>query len=253
MLKQILDDAERRAEAIRPRAAEFRAKAASTPPARGFGRAVSGGKLIAEVKRRSPSRGVMAPGLDAAAQAKRYQAGGAAAVSVLTESAHFEGSLEDLMAVRSAIDLPVLRKDFLLDPAQIWESKAAGADAVLLIVSILGEEVLATMLEEAAEAGVDALVEVHDTKEAKLALAVGAGIVGVNNRDLVSFTTDLAVAESVAPMIRRPGVVTIAESGVSDAEGARRMWAAGYDAILIGEALVTATDPEALLQTLVAP
>jgi indole-3-glycerol phosphate synthase len=124
---------------------------------------------------------------------------------------------------------------------------------VLLIVSILGEEVLATMLEEAAEAGVDALVEVHDTKEAKLALAVGAGIVGVNNRDLVSFTTDLAVAESVAPMIRRPGVVTIAESGVSDPEGAGRMWAAGYDAILIGEALVTATDPEALLQTLVAP
>ncbi len=253
MLKQILDDAERRAEAIRPRAAEFRAKAASTPPARGFGRAVSGGKLIAEVKRRSPSRGVLAPGLDAAAQAKRYQAGGAAAVSVLTESAHFEGSLEDLMAVRSAIDLPVLRKDFLLDPAQIWESKATGADAVLLIVSILGEEVLATMLEEAAEAGVDALVEVHDTKEAKLALGVGAWIVGVNNRDLVLFTTDLAVAESVAPIVRRPGVVTIAESGVSDAEGARRMWAAGYDAILIGEALVTATDPEALLQTLVAP
>lgn len=253
MLKQILADAERRAEKAHPRAEEFRAKAASVSPARGFGRAVTGGKLIAEVKRRSPSRGALAPDLDAAAHAKRYRAAGAAAVSVLTEPTHFDGSLADLVAVRSAIDLPILRKDFLLDPAQIWESKSAGADAVLLIVSILGAEGLATMLEEAAEAGVDALVEVHDTKEAKLALGAGAGIVGVNNRDLVSFTTDLAVAESVAPMIQHPGVVTVAESGVSDPESAGRMWAAGYDAILVGEALVTAADPGALLQTLVAP
>ncbi|GMQ84446.1 MAG: indole-3-glycerol phosphate synthase TrpC [Acidimicrobiia bacterium] len=251
MLKQILADAEARAETARSRATEFRSEAASAPEARSFGDAVSGGKLIAEIKRRSPSRGVLAPGLDAAAQAKRYEAAGAAAVSVLTESAHFDGSLDDLMTVRSAIDLPVLRKDFLLDPAQIWESRAAGADAVLLIVSILGEQGLATMLPEAAAAGVDALVEVHDTTEAELALGAGARIVGVNNRDLVSFTTDLAVAESVAPMIRRPGVVTVAESGVSDPEGAARMWAAGYDAILVGEALVTAADPEALLQTLV--
>jgi indole-3-glycerol phosphate synthase len=253
MLQQILVDAERRAAEARPRAAEFEAAAASTSPARRFAAALgdTGPSLIAEVKRRSPSRGSLAPDLDAAAHARRYQAAGAAAVSVLTDPDHFGGSLGDLIDVVAAVDIPVLRKDFLLDPAQIWESRAAGADAVLLIVAVLGGDGLTRMLETTAAAGIDALVEVHDCDEAALALYAGASLVGVNNRDLTTFAIDLDVAERLAPLLMGERVVTVAESGVSDAAGAGRMWALGYDAILVGEALVTAPDPEQLLESLV--
>jgi indole-3-glycerol phosphate synthase len=253
MFQQILVDAERRAAEARSRAAEFEAAAAEAAPARRFAAALAdtGPSLIAEVKRRSPSRGPLAPDLDAAAHAQRYQTAGAAAVSVLTDPDHFDGSLGDLVDVVATVDIPVLRKDFLLDPAQIWESRAAGADAVLLIVAVLGGDGLTRMLETTAAAGIDALVEVHDGDEAGLALHAGALLIGVNNRDLTTFATDLGVAERLAPLLMGEDVVTVAESGVSDAAGAGRMWALGYDAILVGEALVTAPDPGQLLESLV--
>jgi indole-3-glycerol phosphate synthase len=254
MLEQILVDAERRAAEVRPRAAEFEAAAVNAPPVRSLAAALAdrGPSLIAEVKRRSPSRGSLAPDLDAAAQAARYEAAGAASVSVLTDPDHFDGSLGDLVDVVAAVDVPVLRKDFLLDPSQIWESRAAGADAVLLIVAVLGGDGLAMMLETTAAAGMDALVEVHDGDEVGLALRAGASLIGVNNRDLATFATDLGVAERLAPQLMEEDLVTVAESGVSDAGGAGRMWAVGYDAILVGEALVTAPDPKQLLESLVA-
>ena len=253
MFDQILTDASRRAEEAGSQRAELETLAGLAPPPRGFAAALSGPgrSLVAEVKRRSPSRGPLAPGLDATRQAKRYEAAGAAAVSVLTDPDHFDGSLDDLIEVSAAVDLPVLRKDFLLDPAQVWESRAAGADAVLLIVAVLGREALAGMLEAASAAGIDALVEIHDAGEAHVAFDSGATLIGVNNRDLETFETDLEVADRLAPLVEDAGVVSVAESGVSDSEGASRMWQLGYDAILVGEALVTAEEPEELIRMLV--
>lgn len=254
MLQRIIADAELRAEEASSQAGHLRTLAASAPQARGFAATLAHPRrsVVAEIKRRSPSSGPLAPGLDAAAQARRYEAGGAAAVSVLTEPNHFGGSLDDLIDVVDTTELPVLRKDFLLAPAQVWESRAAGADAVLLIGAILGAERLPAMIEAAAEAGVDPLVEVHDEPEAETAFAAGARLIGVNNRDLATFATDLSVSEQLAAIVQQPGVVTIAESGVSDPDAADRMWALGYDAILVGEALVTAPDPAALLERLIA-
>lgn len=217
-------------------------------PARSFEKALSGPGLaiIAEVKRRSPSRGALAPGLDPMAQAARYEAGGASAVSVLTEPSYFAGSLSDLEMVAQASSIPVLRKDFVVAAAQIWESVLAGADAVLLIVAALSDAELADLLTEAGEAGLDALVEVHTASEADRAVAAGARIVGVNNRDLATFEVDLRTAEDLAPRIS--GVpVRVAESGVHSPADAGRMAAAGYSAVLVGEALVTAPDPGALV------
>ena len=254
MLDRILDDAMRRAEDAGSQAAELETLARLAPPPRGFSAALNGPgrSLIAEMKRRSPSRGPLAPGLDATAQAKRYEAAGAAAISVLTDPDHFDGSLDDLIAVSAAVGIPVLRKDFLLDPAQVWESRAAGADAVLLIVAVLGRGGIENMLEVANAAGIDALVEIHDAGEAHLALDSGATLIGVNNRDLKTFETDLEVADRLAHLVKGAGVVSVAESGVSDREAASRMWKLGYDAILVGEALVTADDPGELVKTLVA-
>ncbi len=227
---------------------ELQALAAARPPARDAAAALTGPGLavIAEVKRQSPSAGSLAPELDPAAQAARYAAGGAAAVSVLTESDHFGGSLGDLRAVRGAVDLPVLRKDFTLHPAQVWEAAAAGADLVLLIAAVLDDGELAALIETADAAGLAALVEVHTADEARRARAADARMVGVNNRDLATFAVDLATAEGLAPLL--DGVpVRIAESGIGDADGAARMAAAGYDAVLVGEALVRAADPARLV------
>lgn len=253
MLDAIIADAEARAALARADAGHLRTLASAAPAPRGFAAALAkpGPAVIAEIKRRSPSRGALAPGLDAAAQAKKYGAGGAAAVSVLTEPNHFDGSLDDLIDVARTVDLPVLRKDFLLDPAQVWEARAAGADAVLLIVAVLGTERLDVMHRAAHAAGVDALVEVHDEAEAEAAAAAGATLIGVNNRDLTSFRVDLGVAERLAPIVQQPGVVTIAESGVSDPDAAGRMWSLGYDAILVGEALVISDDAERLVRDLI--
>jgi len=220
---------------------------------RGFGAAlrVSGLQVIAEIKRRSPSRGDLNLNLDPAEQARAYAAGGAAAISVLTEPDFFGGSLEDLEAVRAAVELPVLRKDFIIDPRQVEESRAAGADALLLIVAGLEPVTLGELLAECDTVGIEALVEAHDAREAKAAYAAGARIVGINNRDLHTFVTELSVAERVASELVGEAV-RVAESGVSSPAGAARMAAAGYDAILVGEALVTAPDPGGLIAELKA-
>jgi indole-3-glycerol phosphate synthase len=202
--------------------------------------------VIAEIKRRSPSRGELNMGVDPVAQAGAYESGGAAAISVLTEPDYFSGSLGDLEAVRAAVSLPVLRKDFIVDPRQVAESRAVGADAVLLIVASLEEADLAYLLGECDRVGIEALVEAHNEAEAAIAVRAGAKIIGVNNRDLRTFQTDLAVAERVAPSLGGDRVL-VAESGVSSAAGAARMANAGYSAILVGEALVTADDPAALI------
>ncbi|NNC91160.1 MAG: indole-3-glycerol phosphate synthase TrpC [Acidimicrobiia bacterium] len=208
-----------------------------------------GVNVIAEVKRRSPSRGALAPDLDPVTQAAAYAAGGAAAISVLTEPEFFSGSLEDLEAVTRSVEIPVLRKDFIIDVAQVWESKLAGADALLLIVAALEDDLLARLLQETEDAGLEALVEVHTGEEADRATSAGARIVGVNNRDLATFTVDLATAESLAGRVGA-AAARVAESGIHTGADAARMSAAGYTAVLVGEALVRADDPAALVAEL---
>ncbi len=180
-----------------------------------------------------------------------YQSGGADAISVLTEPDFFSGSLGDLRAVRDAVDLPVLRKDFTRNEAQVWEARAAGADAVLLIVATLAQPTLEELVSVAVDVSIDAVVEVHTAGELARAESVGASIIGINNRNLATFVTDLGVAESLAGSLP-DGATSIGESGVSTVEGAGRMKAAGYDAILVGEALVRSDDPAGLVAALKA-
>ena len=250
MLAPILDATRARIAALPP-LGELEAAARGQAPTRDFAAALraDGLQVIAEIKRRSPSAGIITSELDAAVHAAAYVAGGAAAVSVLTEPAFFGGSLDDLRSVRATVDVPVLRKDFVLDAAQVWEARAVGADAVLLIVAALDRRMLEELLAVAAASGMAALVEVHTAEEADVALGAGAQVVGVNNRDLTTFVTDLSVAERVASRLPAQ-IVRVAESGVSDAAGAHRMRAAGYDAVLVGEALVRADDPARLVNEL---
>lgn len=253
MLADILASADRRA-ALADAAVELhRAKALDAPPARDFRGALGGPGLsvIAEIKRRSPSAGDINADLDPVTQALAYEAGGADAISVLTEPDFFGGSLDDLRAVRQAVSLPILRKDFTRSPSQIWEASAAGADAVLLIVAALDDAAIAAMLATAQDAGVAAIVEAHTVEELHRAINLGADVIGVNNRDLHTFRTDLSVAENAAVHLTGD-IISIAESGVSTVEGAARMAQAGYDAILVGEALVRAEDPAALVAALKA-
>lgn len=251
MLATLLESSRRRADALAGRLDDLRRQAAGLPPARGFGRALTAGSpaVIAEVKRRSPSRGDLAPRLDAVAQAEGYVRGGAAAISVLTEPHHFSGSNDDLVAVRRAVPVPVLRKDFTVAPVQVWEARAIGADAVLLIVAALDGDALGALLGEASAAGLDALVEVHTEAEVERALAAGATLVGVNNRDLATFEVDLATAERLAPLLGSVPV-RVAESGIAGPEEAARMAAAGYHAVLVGESLVRSDDPAGLVARL---
>lgn len=224
----------------------LKAQAAGLPAPRGFEAALRGPgvKLVAEVKRCSPARGPIRPDLDPAALARAYQQGGAACVSVLTDPAHFAGSPEDLMAVRAAVDLPVLRKDFVTTPYQVWEARAWGADAVLLIVAALEAAELAALLAEARAAGLDALVEVHDIEEARVASGAGATLVGVNARDLRTLEVDLGRFAAVREALPR-GACLVAESGIRDRADVEAMAAAGADAVLVGETLVRAPDPAA--------
>jgi indole-3-glycerol phosphate synthase len=220
-------------------------------PRRPFGEALAAGgpRIIAEFKRRSPSRGVIREDLQVVHVAHAYQEGGATALSVLTEPEWFGGSLEDLRQARAATRLPVLRKDFIVDEYQVWESWYAEADALLLIVAALSDAQLARLLALTAEAGLEALVEVHDEDELARALAAGARIVGVNNRNLRTFSVDLATSERLAEAIPN-GIVAVAESGIRTAKDVRRLAAAGFDAFLVGERLMTAPDPGEALKAL---
>jgi len=234
---------------------ELAARAAATPRPRPLADALSpaGGpvRVIAEVKRASPSAGPIDAGLDAPAQAARYAAAGAAAISVLTDGPGFGGSLEDLSAVRTRVDAPLLRKDFVLERYQLLEARVRGADAALLIVSALPGDLLRRRLDDCAGLGLSALVEVHDLAEAEVAVRAGARIVGVNNRDLRTFRVDLAASETVLPALPE-GVLGIAESGVRTPADVARLRRAGAANFLVGEALVRASDPGALLAEMTA-
>jgi indole-3-glycerol phosphate synthase len=231
------------------------AEAVRMPPTRGFRAqlvAEPGLAVIAEIKRRSPSKGDLAPDLDPAVLARRYAEGGAACLSVLTDAEFFGGSPGDLQAARAASALPVLRKDFTVSAHDVADARLMGADAVLLIAAALAPAELRELHQLARELGLDVLVEVHDEPELEVAVAAGAALIGVNQRDLVTFEVDHGRAARMATAIP-PAAVRVAESGVRDGDDARRLADAGYDAILVGETLVTAPDVGATLRSLRAP
>ncbi|MEO5511466.1 MAG: indole-3-glycerol phosphate synthase TrpC [Longimicrobiales bacterium] len=241
LLDRIVATKVREVEILRQQSAElWRDARAVAPPVdfaaalRGVSAAVS---VIAEVKRRSPSAGVLRDSADPATTAVAYSSGGASAISVLTDAEYFGGSIADVAAVVAAVPIPVLRKDFTIDALQIAEARASGAAAILLIVRLLDLAALTSLREEAEALGMAALVEAHDERELDLALRSGATIVGVNNRDLDTLTIDLAVSESLLPRIPA-NCLAIAESGIRDAADVARMAAAGADAVLVGESLM---------------
>jgi indole-3-glycerol phosphate synthase len=239
------------------RLSDLVAEAQAQPPTRGFAAALrragsdddGGLGVIAEVKRRSPSKGDLAAGLDPAVVAKAYAAGGATCLSVLTDAEFFGGSPGDLQAARAAVDLPVLRKDFTVGPADVCDARLMGADAVLLIAAALDDNELSDLHALATQVGLDALVEVHDEAELDRALGVGAALVGVNQRDLVTFRVDHERAARVGRAMPA-SVVRVAESGIRGPDDARALAGAGFDAVLVGESLVTSDDPAAAVAAL---
>ena len=225
-------------------------------PPRGFIRGLTALKksnvaIIAEAKKASPSKGLIAPNFDPAGMARHYEAGGASAVSVLTDRRFFQGELDFLVQVRAAVQLPVIRKDFLIDPIQIEEAHIAGADAILLIAAILAPAQLREFREQARELGMDALVEVHDEAELETALASGAELVGVNNRNLHDFTVDLNTTFRLKRLVPA-GIPLVSESGIATSEDIRRLKEAGVAAALIGESLMRAGRNGTLLRELAA-
>jgi indole-3-glycerol phosphate synthase len=207
--------------------------------------------VIAEVKRASPSKGALAAIADPAALASDYEAGGAAVISVLTEQRKFGGSLEDLAAVREAVSVPVLRKDFILSSYQLWEARAHGADMALLIVAALEQNALVSLVERAVSIGLVPLVEVHTRTELDRAVDAGAAVIGINARNLATLEVDRRVFAGLAPLVPA-GVVKIAESGVRGTHDLLAYAAAGADAVLVGESLVTGRDPKSAVADLVA-
>ncbi|MFB9376339.1 indole-3-glycerol phosphate synthase TrpC [Kineococcus gynurae] len=210
-----------------------------------------GVKVIAEVKRKSPSKGELADIPDPAALAAQYEAGGASVISVLTEQRRFGGSLEDLRAVRCAVDVPVLRKDFVVSSYQLWEARAWGADVVLLIVAALEQDALVSLIERTHSLGMTALVEVHDAEEIERALAAEARVIGVNNRNLKTLEVDTNTFHALAPLIP-DHVIRVAESGVSGPREVVDYARSGADAVLVGESLVKGADPRRAVADLVA-
>jgi indole-3-glycerol phosphate synthase len=230
----------------------LRDEASATAPARGFAAALAaadGLAVIAEVKRASPSKGDLNVGLDPAAVAAAYESGDATCLSVLTDEDWFQGSAADLRAARAAVSLPVLRKDFTVAAADVCDARIMGADCVLLIAAALDDAELADFHALATEIGLDVLVEVHDEPELERALSAGAVLVGVNQRDLVTFEVDTERAVRMAPQMPA-GVVRVAESGVRGVPDATRLAEAGYHAVLVGESLVTAGDHGAAVAAL---
>jgi indole-3-glycerol phosphate synthase len=235
---QRLDEWEREADLRLATRRDFRAALSVHTPA-----------IIAEVKKASPSRGLLCADFDPARIAREYQAGGAAALSVLTDETFFQGKLADLEAARSAVRLPVLRKDFTIATSHVVEAAAHGADAILLIAAILTERELRDFRELAARYALGALVEVHNRRELETALAAGAGIIGVNNRDLATFEVTLETSLRLAEHMPE-GVVRVSESGIQDARDIATLRAAGYTAFLVGEHLMKSADPAAALRAL---
>ena len=252
VLDEILE--RKRAEVAELDADALRSRLAEAPPVRDFAGALETGpspRVIAEFKRRSPSKGPIRPGAEPAKIARAYAASGAAALSVLTDRDFFGGGLDDLRAAREACALPVLRKDFTVDAVQVIEARAAGADAILLIAAALDDATLADLHAVAHELGLAALVEVHSHQELERARAIGARLIGINNRDLHSFKTDVAVTRALLPHVQAGGDATIvSESGLDDPDVLRALEAEGVGAFLVGEALMRAPDPGAALRTL---
>ena len=234
-------------------AADLARRAGILPPTRGFRAALAapGLRVIAECKRRSPSRGVLRAEYNPVAIARRYADAGAAAISVLTEPTFFDGALAHLDAVRAAVDVPLLRKDFVVDQYQLLEARASGADAVLLIVAALDDAALGQLSLDARALGLDVLVEVHDDTELDRAIAAGADLIGVNNRNLRTLAVDVDASFRLAA--RMPGgAIAVAESGLKSGADLKRLQAAGYRAFLIGERFMTAIDPGEALAGLLA-
>ena len=251
-LDRILEHHRARAAADTRSLEELTENARSCEPPRGFARSIVSTPhlaVIAEIKRRSPSKGALNADLDPALMARAYQSGGASCLSVLTDEPHFGGSVSDLQEARAACDLPVIRKDFTVDARDVCDARIMGADCVLLIAAALDSAELADFVSLARHVDIDALVEVHDEAELEIALGAGATLVGVNQRDLVTFQVDHARAVRMGSVIP-DSVVKVAESGVRGREDALSLRAAGYDAVLVGEHLVTAADPAAALTEL---
>ena len=260
ILDEILDSKRRELDSRVARVSEAemarRAEAASDSP-RGFRDALASGDapvIIAEVKRRSPSKGVIRADFDPESCARAYAKGGAAALSVLTDEEYFGGQLDYLTRIREVVSLPLLRKDFLVDAYQVDEARAAGADAILLIAAALSPDALLGLHKRALELGLDVLLEVHDEAEFEFALSAGANLVGVNNRDLRTFVTDIAQTEKVlAHLPMREGLTIVSESGIKTGDDLKRLEDQGVDAALIGESLMRADDPGVALAKMLEP
>lgn len=251
-LGRIVQETESRVGAMRRSAEVLRDAAAAAPPPRySLAAALQRERVgvIAEVKRKSPSKGVINEGLSAVDQAKSYASGGAAAISVLTEPAHFSGSVDDLVAVAAEVDIPALKKDFHIDPLQLVEARAKGATAALLIVRALRPDRLEEMLSVARSLALETIVEIRDENELRLALDFGAPIIGINNRDLETLIIDPTNSERLMPLVPRE-VIAIAESGMSSRRDVERVAALGADAVLVGSSLSAAADPAAMVRDL---
>ena len=255
MIEELVESARAGAERRRTEVPleELEKRLADRPEQRPFGEALvrPGLSLIAEFKRRSPSAGEIRGGATPAEIARAYEEGGAAALSVLTDEGHFGGSLDDLRAAREACALPVLQKDFIVVPYQLYEAAAAGADAVLLIVAALRQEDLATLYEEARGLDLDVIVEVHHEKELETALTVDAEVLGINNRSLDDFTVDLQTTFELITDVPA-GMTVVSESGIADRATLEELERVGVDAVLIGEALMRAEDPAEKVRELTA-
>lgn len=250
-LGELTAAAYQRADAVLPTLPELRAAARDRPAPPAFAAALRGPRIrvIAEVKRASPSKGDIARGIDAADQASRYVDGGAAAISVLTEPARFSGTLADLADVAARVTVPVIRKDFLVAPVQLWEARVAGAAAALLIVRSLGPSELARMMDAIRECGLEAIVEVRDRYELDRALSIDALVIGVNNRNLETLHIDPTTAPGLIPFIPRDRIA-VAESGMRVPEDVSAAASAGADAILVGSAISASPDPRAAVSDL---
>jgi indole-3-glycerol phosphate synthase len=243
-LGAIVAEARDRAALLRPNEAELSESAASAPPSPSLAGALRTDTVavIAEVKRRSPSKGWINPGISAVDQALSYESGGAAAVSILTEPAHFGGSVADLVGVRDSVSIPVLKKDFHIDPIQLIEAKALGASAALLIARALSPDSLVEMIATAKQLELETIVEIRDSDELVRALDAGAAIIGINNRNLETLSIDPATSERLLAQLPAD-VIGIAESGVQNREGVERFARCGADAVLVGSVLSASSNP----------